>query len=238
MPVTFIEGEMKELNVALQHSFQLLIEEPWTNPTDWYINTESLAYLDSWMFVSEPTCLAVPEEQSKYYEWTWVSLKEPVGLCIPNGLLSTYIWIPEEATNGAILWFRGQDLPPDSKWMVLPTNCYYIHTFCNIARLRRRVNGVDILLQSYNYSPMLPKRTWIRLAVFWKSVDILGQRKLAISWQVNRGDKWENLFTAYDTENLWERSEVNRIGLEIAGANTGAGSESRRGRFDDTEIWR
>lgn len=201
---------------------------------DWDLQPGSLLYLDDYTFISEPYSLACPSKDTGYYEAGWCFLGEALGKNIPHGKLITWLWLGHSATSVPRLMFRAQALPSPPEVSMYPDNCYYLQTTSTWYGLWKRVDGYSVCIDSGSGYPPLTEREWHKVALTWETIELAVGVFMAVLFEVYKDEQWQPWFLYLDDYNLWEESEVNRVGFRLAGAGD---HKVRNSRVDDTEIW-
>lgn len=202
---------------------------------DWDFQPRTWVYLSKFLYVSGPSSLAIPQQDTGYYEAVWAFLKEHLGKRIPHGKLVTWIWLGHDSTNTPRFFFRAQGLPSEAGGYQYPDNCYFIDPTYSYTGFWKRVNKKNSRLVYWWNEPQLRQRLWHKIALTWETVETINGTRFAFSFDILEGETWIQQILWYDTANLWETSEVNRVGFIISGAGDPV---TRNSAIDDTEIYR
>lgn len=203
---------------------------------DWDFQPGAFFFLDTWTYISEPKCLAIPSTTTSKNYYGWVMLKSVIDGCIPHGAIVGYFRRGTVLEGTLYLYCRAQALPPSVGQPSHPVDCYYMTTNYNHLYFRKRVGGVqtqlaDIILPTGFIFPQI----WQLYRFIWGTESTPGGDVCRLSFQLEVSGEWSTAYTFDDSANLWAASAVNLVGFNMGGYGL---VQNNRTRADDTGIWK
>lgn len=203
---------------------------------DWDLQPGAYFFLDTWTYISEPKCLALPSTTTSKNYYGWVALKAAIDGNIPHGAIAGYFYRGTTLQGTLYLFCRAQALPPGVGQPAYPANCYYMTTNYQQWILRKRVNNVETTLSTINVptGSMQPQQ-WQLYQFLWGTESTPGGDVCRFTFKLEQNGQWVQMATYDHSENLWPATGIALVGFNMGGNGL---NPSARCRADDTAIWK
>lgn len=196
--------------------------------SDWDFDTDGFFYIEDALYVSSPSCLAVPDENGND-TLDWFSLKASIAPNLKQGRVIIYDRKMSSLNHILRIWFRAQSVP-DAETI---QDSYRAEVLTSTWLIREIVDGGWTTLFDGNLTFERQADTWYKHRfTWWTYVDATLILVLRMRWEIEIAGDWVIQFDEIIGAPRWEDSEVNLIGF-----NPVSSYVTTRHYVDDIEIW-